>query len=263
MAATNARRCVSGLTTVTALVLILCAALARAGAGGDDPYPPFVADYDVRFNGLSMGTARISLRHSGADRYLFEQVAWSTGVAALFGSDKAVERSHLRFSENTIIPVEFKAQRKKGDDDDNAHLLFDQQALRVRNTGAGEHWDIEVPEGTLDKLLMQLALLIEIREGKTRFEYPVAIRGRVKHYRFEVVGEEPVDTAFGSFRTLKVARTDDDEDKSWIWIAPELDYFPVRFLKRKKSGVSTEMDLREMRFTATAPTAGGSIPSAD
>jgi hypothetical protein len=96
---------------------------------------------------------------------------------------------------------------------------------------------------------MQLALLMELRDGKTTFRYPVAIRGRVKRYHFEVVGEENTELDIGTFRTLKLERKDDKKDKSWIWGAPELDYLPVRFLKQKKSGVKVELILRDMKFT--------------
>ena len=49
------------------------------------------------------------------------------------------------------------------------------------------------------------------------------------------------------YRTLKVGRTNDDKDQSWVWSAPELDYFPVRFLKKKKSACITGFQKRLKR----------------
>jgi hypothetical protein len=118
----------------------------------------------------------------------------------------------------------------------------------VENRGAGEHWRISMPEGTLDQMVMQLAMLFDLREGSTLFRYPVATRGRIKTYHFEVTGEDRTELPFGTYRTLKIERKDDDRDQSWIWTAPKLDYFPVRFVKHKQSGLKTEILLRRLEF---------------
>jgi hypothetical protein len=52
----------------------------------------------------------------------------------------------------------------------------------------------------------------------------------------------------GEYNTLIVERLDEDRDKTRIWSAPELNYFPVRFLKHKKSGVKKELLLRKLKF---------------
>ena len=169
-------------------------------------------------------------------------------MAALFSSDQAEQVSRLLCDERGIRPLEFLSRRPGGDADDNAHLVFDWRAGVVENRGAGEHWRIALPPGTQDSLSMQLALMAAVREGRSRIEVPVAVRGRIKTYRFEQVGEERVDTPAGDFMAIKLARTDDDRDRSWFWLAPELDYLLVSFVKKKKSGLRTEMLLQSVRF---------------
>jgi len=95
---------------------------------------------------------------------------------------------------------------------------------------------------------MQLAMLFDVRDGKTELTYRVPRQGRIKIYEFGLVGEETIDLESGSYRTLKIQRKNEDRDKSMVWIAPELDYFPVRFLKHKKSGVKIELVLRKLEF---------------
>jgi hypothetical protein len=63
------------------------------------------------------------------------------------------------------------------------------------------------------------------------------------------VGEETVELDSGSYRAIKVERKKDDRDRSWVWSAPELDYFPVRFLKHKKSGLKIQLTLKKLEFT--------------
>jgi hypothetical protein len=241
--------------TFTLSVCLLAALLApeRGDAEPEAPYPLFVATYDVKLNGLRVGKADFRLVREGPDQYLYQQESVTTGVAAIFGTDSSAEQSHWRVTESGIQPLEYLSQREDGDDDDNAHLIFDWEKLRVKNIGAGTHWDIEMPEGTLDKMVLQLAMLIELREGATSFAHPVAIRGRIKTYRFELVGEDRTELGFGTYPTLKLERKDDDRDESWIWSAPDLNYFPVRFLKKKKAGLKVELLLRDVEFRPDNP----------
>jgi Protein of unknown function (DUF3108) len=240
------------LSWLAAMTLLAASWAQPVQAGGDDPYPEFVAVYDVKLNGIKVGYAKFSLRHMQGNEYLYLSEAGKTGVAGLFGAKPARESSRWRFTDNGIQVLEYQAQHAGGDDDDNAHLVFDQNKLRVANRGAGEHWDIAMPEGTLDSMVMQLAMLFDLRDDKQVFEYPVAVRGRIKHYRFERAGEDTTELPLGSYRTLKLERTDDDKDKSRVWSAPELDYFPVRFVKQKGSGLKTEILLRELQFLPPA-----------
>jgi hypothetical protein len=228
--------------------LILVATLNPGYADNEPPYPEFVALYDAKANGFDIGTVTISLMRENAGRYLYQQESTSSGIAALFRSDKSVESSRWRLQDGRIRVLDYRSQHEGGDDDDNAHLVFDWENSKVKNIGAGEHWEIELPAGAVDRLVMQLAMLLELRDGTTRFEYQVPHQGRIKRYRFELLGEDKIELTSGVYRTLKVGRTDDDKDQSWVWSAPELDYFPVRFLKKKKSGIKIELVLRKLDF---------------
>ena len=245
---TNCRR------SLVVALLMLFTAIPAAG-GGEDPYPAFLASYDVSVNGVKVGYANFSLKHLQADEYLYHSEAGTSGVAKLFGSDVATESSRWRYLDNRIQVLEYRSQRKKGDDDDNAHLLFDWVQRRVRNRGAGEHWEIDLPDDALDSMVMQLAMLLDLRDGKKVFRYPVALRGRIKHYHFEVAGNDRTELPFGSFETVRLERRDDSNDRSMVWSAPRLQYFPVRFVKEKSSGIKTEILLRKLEFQPAESTA--------
>jgi hypothetical protein len=229
-------------------VVLLLLSGSPAGAGGEDPYPEFVADYDVRVNGIKVGSATFRLSHLERDEYLYQSAASKAGLGRLLGSDKATESSRWRLADNRVQVLEYQAHNEAGDDDDNAHLVFHWDSLEVENRGAGEHWRIAMPEGTLDQMVMQLAMLFDLRDGKTTFRYPVATRGRIKEYRFERAGDEITELPFGDYRTVRLERTDEERDRSWVWSAPELEYFPVRFVKHKQSGLKTEILLRRLEF---------------
>ena len=253
-AAPERRRAVRNAGRAAGLILLCLLVVIPAGAGGSQPYPAFTATYEAKASGFNIGTVKVSLTRTGSDEYLYEQKSETRGVAALFGSDNATESSRWRFRNDRIEVIEYRSRRKGGDDDDNAHLVFDWENRRVKNIGAGEHWEIAMPEGAVDRLVMQLAMLFDVRKGDTVFRYRIPRQGRIKIYDFELVGEEPVELDSGTYRTLKAERTNDDRDRSWVWSAPDLDYFPVRFLKHKKSGIKLELVLKKLEFTG--PTSG-------
>lgn len=235
---------------IAALVLAGATALMCQLTDAAGSWPSFTAKYVISTGGLKTGKATVSLSCGDDGDYLYRQESEPTGLASLFAPNRAVQTSRWRFGpDGRVRPLEYEASQRGGDDDANVHLQFDWVAHRVRNTGAGDHWTLHMPDDTLDPLSMTLALMDGIERGHTRFDYPVAVRGRIKHYRFSKVGDEKVKLPFGSFDAVRVARTDEDEDKSWIWSAPALHYLPVRYLKRKSGGVEIEMRLEQVRFS--------------
>ena len=236
-----------------AMLALLSLLFSASGLADEDaPYPSFVASYDASANGLGIGTVQVSLSRVGSNEYLYEQKSVTRGIAALFGSDKSIQSSRWRFHDNAIQVIEYRSRRKKGDDDDNAHLVFDWEKRRVKNIGAGEHWEIAMPEGAIDRLVMQLAMLFDLRKGDSVFNYRIPRQGRIKSYDFELVGEESIELDSATYRTLKAERINDDRDRSWVWSAPDLDYFPVRFLKHKKNGIKIELVLKKLEFSGHA-----------
>ena len=221
---------------------------ASASAADRQPYPEFTAVYDARLNGIPMAEASFSLHRLDNGDYVYQRTSKSIGIASLFGKKVSTETSRWRFTDNWIQVLEFRSSREDGDADDNLHLIFNWETAQVKNVSTTDPWQTKMPEGTLDKLVMQLALLFELRDGGTEFQYPVAHEGRIKKYRFKQTGKEKIELPMGEHNTLIVERLDDDRDKTLIWIVPELNYFPVRYLKHKKSGVKIELSLRKVEF---------------
>ena len=208
--------------------------------------PTFRAQYDVRINGIKVAKAEFSLTQQGDNEYLYRQDSKAVGLASWFKKEKVYESSLWRLTDSGIQPVTYRYSRRGGDDDREVELVFDWQNRKVENRVAGQPWSMDIPAGTLDKLVMQIAMLIDLQAGRRHFNYPIADGGRLKHYEFKVVGEEQIELPDGNYNTIKLARLDDDRDQTFIWAAPDLQYIPVRFLKKKKSGLKYEIRLRKI-----------------
>jgi hypothetical protein len=228
--------------------LLMLAFLSPASATDSQPYPEFTAVYDARINGIPLAEVSFSLHQLDNGDYVYQRKSTSAGIASLFGKKVSSATSRWRFTNNWIQVLEFQSSNEDGDADDNLHLIFNWETALVKNVSTADPWQTKMPNGTLDKLAMQLALLLELRDGSTEFQYPVAHQGRIKQYRFKQTGKEKIELPMGEYNTLIVERLDEDRDKTRIWSAPELNYFPVRFLKHKKSGVKKELLLRKLKF---------------
>ena len=235
---------------------VMLAFLSPAAATDSQPYPEFTAVYDARINGFRVAEVSFSLHKLDNGDYVYQRKLTSVGIASLFGKKVSTATSRWRFTDNWIQVLEYQSSDEDGDADDNLHLIFNWETARVKNVSTADPWQTQMPKGTLDKLVMQLALLFELRDGSTEFQYPVAHQGRIKQYRFKQTGKEKIELPMGECNALIVERLDDDRDKTRIWSVPELNYFPVRFLELKKSGKKKELLLRKVKFIGQEASCG-------
>jgi hypothetical protein len=211
-------------------VLLLTAATSRLTAA---PFPDFEVQYNLRYENVRVGEAVYRLRKQG-DVHLYESRSRPVGIAAWFRKDRVQEHSQWVWHEDRIRPLQYLYRRTGGRSDRDAELIFDWDALQVENRVEGHPWQMEIPPHALDKMVVTLVLMHDLARGIRDVEYAIADGGTLKTYRFKVVGEERVETAAGSFDTLKLERMRDDNKRyTALWCAPELHYLPVKLLQRE------------------------------
>jgi len=202
---------------------------------------PYQARYSLDWaSGVSFsGDAVRSLRREG-DNWLLE-----TNASAMFAS--LAESSRFSLSPH-IQPQQYNFKRKVLGKKRKAQLDFDWQQQQVTNNVNNEPWTMAIAPGVLDKLSVQLQLRLDLKSGKTRFEYQVADGGKLKAYRFKVDGNESITTPAGTFDAVKVSRDrgSDSKRKTWIWFAPALDYMIVKIHQIEKSNKEYKLVLKEV-----------------
>jgi len=78
----------------------------------------------------------------------------------------------------------------------------------------------------------------------------IATGRKIASYPFEVVGEEPLETAVGVLGTTHVRRIDADGDRVELWLDRAHDMLPVRIYSADHDGLVLDFVLR--RVTAVA-----------
>ena len=206
--------------------------------------PDFEASYQLQRGNLNIGTSTISLANKANNEYLYESRSLPTKWVAWLMKDKLHETSNGQLDEAGLRPLRYHYRRTGGKKEREAILSFDWNTLTVENHVEGSHWKMDIPAGTLDKLASQLGMMLALGRGETDITFKIADGGKLKDYRFKVLGHETLELAAGRFDTVKLTKLRDNKRReTYIWCAPELNYLPVRIWQREKDGAVYQSDL--------------------
>lgn len=109
------------------------------------------------------------------------------------------------------------------------------------------------PDDQQDRVSYLLALVCQIQAGQAlepgqQFRMPVAGRNRQREWIFEVVEAAALNTDQGPLTTWRLDRLrESGEDQVSLWIAPSMDYLPVRIQLVESDG-----DRLDQRWTGLA-----------
>ena len=201
---------------------------------------PFTARYELLLNQIPVGSQKLALEQTqSSNHYLLSTSLRPNRLAKLFHNNTRKELSEFSW-ENYILSHHYQLERDDKKDKLYAELMFDWPNERVINDVAGERWQMKIPQGTLDKLNVQIALMHDLANGKKNMRYDIADGGKLKSWLFEVVAEQTIRTAGKSFKTLKVKRIREDKDRTtYLWCAPELNYLPVQIKQYERDSKHT------------------------
>lgn len=198
------------------------------------PLQSFTATYQSAWDvGVPLdGEVQRSLTQTPNGNWLFK-----TTASALVASVQ--ESSHLDISANQVIPQSYHYKRKVLGKKREARLTFDWQQAKVHNDVENKPWEMTITPGTQDKLSYQLQMRLDLKAGKTGpFSYQVADGGKLKTYKFKLMGHEKLQTPLGELDTIKVARDrgPNADRKTYIWFAPAEDYLIVQLRQVESDG---------------------------
>jgi len=236
------------------ICLMISTAAPAAGVPGD-----FQAVYQLRVNSFTIGEARVELAAQANGRYLYSSSTRSTGLTRVFRNDKVSESSLFKLHNQHLRPLEYRFDHTGSKKERHAYLKFDWIKREVANTVEGHTWEMEIPEKALDKLIVQLAVMMDLDAGKQELVYAIADGGKLKEYTFAIVGKEKLHVPAGEYETIKLERLRKDNDRTtYLWCAPSLGYLPVRIKQiENEDGVTY---LSELKQTSLGVQPVGTVP---
>ena len=222
---------------VLAAMLLSCALHAA-------PLPDFEASYQLKRGNLRIGTMVVELKTATDGSYQYESRSWPARWASWLFKDKLFETSHGHIIDGQVRPDRYHYRRSGGSKEREAILSFDWDNMTVENNVQDSPWKMDIPQGTLDKLVAQLGMMFALGKGKSEVTFNIADGGKLKEYRFKVLGHETLELPAGTFKTVKITKLRKNKKReTYIWCAPELNYLPVRIWQREKDDAIYQSDL--------------------
>lgn len=244
------------ISTLPALWLV-CTAAAEP-----NPIPPHRAEYLLTRDGLPFATMVMELEIPSEGHYRYRSRTRPQRALALAGRAVAIalganvsEESEGRVADGRLRPDRY-LYRRRNDDARELIIAFDWEKGQARTDSENRPWSMEIPAGTLDKLVVLLALSQDVAAGTRDISYPVADGGKLKTYHYHVQGRQEIGTPAGTWETIELTRTKQDGPLDYrLWLAPDLSYLPVR-VERADSGSLYLMELTTIEDIPTTTNDG-------
>jgi Protein of unknown function (DUF3108) len=237
-------------TLISALTSMVATALLATAAHADAPVPqPFSATYAVTFRGINAGTITFDFaRDAATGRYIYESHASPTGLARLFISRAALERSVIEIDAAGIRPIVWQLDDGKSGKEDDGELRFDWSRNTVSGEVEGEKVELQAEPGTQDRSSIQIAVATSLLRGVEPGTVALIDDNRVKRYTYTKKENAVVDSALGKLDTViyESAREGGSSRTSRFWMAPSLEFLPVRAEQIRKGKVETVMLLQKL-----------------
>jgi hypothetical protein len=236
--------------TSARVISIVATVLLASTAHGEAAVPkPFSATYAVSYRGISAGTITFTFSHDPATgRYAYETHPNPGALARLFVSSAAVERSVMQIDDSGTRPIEWQLDDGKTSKAKDGELHFDWSRNSVTGTIEGEPVNLTAEPGTQDRSSIQIAVTTALLRGVDPGTIALIDDNRIKRYVYTKKEQATVDSALGKLDTViyESTREGGSSRTSRFWMAPSLEYLPVRAEQIRKGKVETVMVLQKV-----------------
>jgi hypothetical protein len=200
--------------------------------------PDFSASYSVSLGGIEAGELTRSLTTQTDGKRIFQSETQAKGIFAIFKPEIITETSQWQLNNQYVRPLKYSYVREGGKKDKYMLMNFDWQAKQLHIDDKKRPWSLGLVPKTLDKLVYQIALMLDLQKQQSTFSYQIADGGKIKTYDIIAYGTEKINTAMGEIETIKLKRerSDSKDRQTTLWCAPSLNYLPVQLEHIEKDG---------------------------
>lgn len=203
---------------------------------------PFSASYTADWKQLPVsGSAERSLKQLDDDR-------WSLNFEASMLVAGLTEESTFHLDNQALLPLHYRLNRTGLGKGKTIEQDFDWEQKQVLGNDRGDPVRFPLNRGLLDKSTYQIALQLDVADGKQSMSYQVVDGDEIETYDFRVLGEEVVRTRAGLIDAIKVERVRDPTQsarKTVLWFAKDWGHLLVRLHQVEKDGKEYQIMLKD------------------
>jgi len=181
--------------------------------------------------------------------YTLSSESKTTGLFALLHPLTIFDETNGKLTRQGMTPLRYVT---RANDEPAAEVQFDWQASQIRfYSNSVKKLALSLDGKVFDKLSFLYQLYLMLPKEDT-FSVAITLGYRVESYVIESVGEDEIDTGLGSLKTLHLRRTNvgPGDDHVEVWLAPSMDFLPVKFLFYNDRGQYYEQSISNIRYEA-------------
>ena len=184
-----------------------------------------------------------------AGHYRLSSESKTTGLFALLQPLTISDESYGQLSDRGLTPSLYVT---RANDEASAEVYFDALANRIRFYSKTVPRLAHAVDGRVfDKLSFLYQLYLRPPQERI-FSVMITLGYRVETYVIESVGEEEIDTGLGRLSAVHLRRTGlgPEDDHVEVWLAPAMDFLPVKLLFFNSRGQYYEQTINSVSYAA-------------
>jgi hypothetical protein len=229
-------------------VLVLQVAQVFAAPARADELKPFEASYVWKWNGVTVAVSTLKLERRDDATWAYSSKSEPRGVVSMFRSERPTQLSIVRVVDAVVQPLSYNAEDGTSATKRDADIKFDW----VQNHASGVYEDtpVDMPlkPGIQDDLSVQLAMFVQLLQGKTPANISLINKNSVREYRYTREGDATIATPMGPIATV-IYRSEREGSRrvNRYWCAPAKGYLPMRVEQKKDDSVEWTMDIQSLK----------------
>lgn len=219
---------------------------AAAPRAADGALTPFIAEYEVRYGNLSVGSSRTALaRDAQPGRWTIESQSNARGFARIIASGTLTQRSLFDADAAGLRPHSYRFDDGTQRTGHDVTLQFDWRAGRVTGIAEDEPVDVAVEAGLQDAASIQALVMLRLLAGVEPGTIPMIEKDRIKRYRYTLLRRERLKTAIGEYETVVYQSARDGSSRETLsWYAPALGFALLRAEQRRHGDRTFQTQIR-------------------
>lgn len=214
----------------------------------------YAANYQASANGLRARASRKLITLDNGDYEMANELEATVLGQAIVSLD---QRSRFRYADETLVTERY-SYRVGGIRSDRRSIDFDWEARTALSQEDDESWLLDIQKRVYDPLNHQLALSQQLHSDRatgygTEYAFAVVDGDEVELQRYQLLGEEVLETPLGRLNTVKLerVRSPTSSRSTVIWLAPDWHYLVAR-IEQTNGSVQLKLELENAEVDGAA-----------
>jgi hypothetical protein len=193
---------------------------------------------------MNAASATLELTRQAGGHYTYVSRNTARGVFRAVLPGELVQTSRLLVEAGQVRPLSYRGDDGSPDKRRDVSLDFDWERQRVTGTAETKPVDLPLQSGLQDIMSVQIALIVDLLEGRKPSMYTLVDKDRIKEYLYSEEGGARLDTVRGPLDTVIWSSRRPGSDRvTRVWYAPALGFAPVKAERRNGDKLEWAMRL--------------------